>query len=169
MSSSRSSKPLTVLVWLVRLVLGGIFIYAAWIKLKEPWLLFAMSIDAYHVLPQWGVMAVARILPWCELALGLVLVTGRLPRISSVAASALLALFFGLMVRAYAKGDTIDCGCFGPGEQISPLTLARDGSLLLGALFLAVVSFRPKKLRFAVSAESSALPDFDEARHRFQA
>src|SRR5581483_3882007 len=120
-----NSKPLTILVWLVRLVLGGIFIYAAWIKLKEPWLLFAMSIDQYKVLPQWGVMAVARTLPWFELLLGLVLITGRLPKISSVAASALLALFFGLMVRAYAKGDTIDCGCFGPGEQISPLTLAR--------------------------------------------
>jgi hypothetical protein len=96
------------------------------------------------------------------------LVTGRLPRISSVAASALLALFFGLMVRAYAKGDTIDCGCFGPGEAISPLTLLRDGSLLLGALFLAVLSFRPKKPRFSAPAESTGLPDLEEARHRGQ-
>ena len=166
MTSSPSSKPLTILVWLVRLGLGGIFIYAAWIKLKEPWLLFAMSIDAYHVLPQWGVMAVARTLPWFELLLGLVLVTGRLPRISSVAASALLALFFGLMVRAYAKGDTIDCGCFGPGEAISPLTLLRDGSLLLGGLFLVAVSFRRKKEPVVSGADLAKFPDLEPARHR---
>ena len=32
-------------------------------------------------------------------------------------------LFFGLMVRAYVRGETIDCGCFGPGEAISWKTL----------------------------------------------
>jgi hypothetical protein len=47
-----------------------------------------------------------------------------------------------MMVRAYLRGDTIDCGCFGPGEQIGPLTLLRDGSMLAAALFLAVMSFR---------------------------
>jgi uncharacterized membrane protein YphA (DoxX/SURF4 family) len=153
--TSAQSKPLTALVWLVRLVLGGIFVYAAWIKLREPWLLFAMSIDAYKVLPQWAVMVVARTLPWFELALGLVLITGRVPKVSSIAASGLLALFFGLMVRAYAIGEKIDCGCFGPGEAISPLTLARDGSLLLGALFLVALSFRRKPSRFT-AAETAA-------------
>jgi uncharacterized membrane protein YphA (DoxX/SURF4 family) len=144
MTSSRS-KPLTVLIWLVRLALGGIFIYAAWTKLREPWLLFAMAIDAYKVLPQWAVLVVARGLPWFELALGLVLISGRLPKISSITASALLAVFFGLMVRAYAMGDKIACGCFGTDEAISPLTLARDGSLLLGALFLVAMSLRRPK------------------------
>jgi uncharacterized membrane protein YphA (DoxX/SURF4 family) len=153
--TSSQSKPLTILVWLARLALGGIFIYAAWTKLRDPWLLFAMAIDAYHVLPQWAVMVVARTLPWFELVLGLVLISGKLPRISSVAASVLLSVFFGLMVQAYAKGETIACGCFGPGEAISPMTLLRDGSLLAGALFLAVVSFWPKKPRFERPAEYS--------------
>ena len=48
-----------------------------------------------------------------------------------------LTLFFGLMVRAYVRGETIDCGCFGPGEAISPLTLLRDGALLGGAILMA--------------------------------
>jgi uncharacterized membrane protein YphA (DoxX/SURF4 family) len=161
--TSSPSKPLTVLVWLARLVLGGVFIYAAWTKLRDPWLLFAMSIDAYHVLPQWAVMVVARTLPWFELVLGLVLVSSRLPRISATAASVLLAVFFGLMVQAYAKGETIACGCFGPGEAISPITLLRDGSLLAGGLFLAVMSFRPKNPRLPDPAAAS---DFEEARLR---
>ena len=102
------------------------------------------------------------------LALGLVLVTGRLPKISSVAASALLAVFLGLMVRAYAQGQTIACGCFSTNEAISPLTLARDGSLLAGALFLVVMSFRPKKERVVSPADLSRLPDLEEAQRPFQ-
>ena len=162
MGSSRN-KALTLLIWLARLALGGIFVYAAWTKLREPWLLFAMSIDAYKVLPQWAVLVVARTLPWFELALGLVLLTGRLPRISSAAASALLMVFFGLMVRAYAQGEKIACGCFGPDEAISPITLARDGSLLAGALFLLAVSWRMRK---SGAIDSAAVPDLEEARGR---
>jgi uncharacterized membrane protein YphA (DoxX/SURF4 family) len=156
--TSSPNKALTLLVWLARLALGAVFVYAAWIKLREPWLLFAMSIDNYKVLPQWAVLVVARTLPWFELVLGLVLLTGRLPRISSTAATALLGLFFGLMVRAYAKGETIDCGCFGPGEAISPATLLRDGSLLAGALFLLVLSVRNRKPRSDLFA-TAPIPD----------
>jgi uncharacterized membrane protein YphA (DoxX/SURF4 family) len=163
--TSSPNKALTILVWLARLALGAVFLYAAWIKLRDPWMLFAMSIDNYKILPQWAVIAVARTLPWFELLLGLVLLTGRWPRISSAAASALLTLFFGLMVRAYAKGETIDCGCFGPGEAISPSTLARDGSLLAGALFLLVVSYGRRKPR-PIAVEQAAVPGLEPARDR---
>jgi uncharacterized membrane protein YphA (DoxX/SURF4 family) len=127
----------------LRLGLAAVFGYAAWMKLREPWMLFAMSVDAYHVLPEWGAIAVARTLPWIELLLAVMLVTGIGKRISLAASSALLAVFFGLMVRSYARGEGIDCGCFGPGEAISPITLLRDGSLLAGSLLLTVLAFRP--------------------------
>ena len=141
-SRSRAGRAIQLLL---RLVVGGVFVYSAWTKLREPWSLFAISVDAYHVLPQWGVLAVARTLPWAELALGLLLIVGFWRRVSTLAASALLALFFGLMVRASVHGETIDCGCFGPGEAISPWTLLRDGSLLAGSVFLAVKSFWRQK------------------------
>jgi uncharacterized membrane protein YphA (DoxX/SURF4 family) len=133
---------LRAILLFLRVAVGGVFAYAAWSKLRDPWTLFAISIDAYHVLPQWAVLVVARTLPWLELLLGVVLVIGVFRRISTLAASALLMLFFGLMVRAYVRGETIDCGCFGPGEAISPLTLLRDGSLLAGSLFLTVMAWR---------------------------
>lgn len=162
--TSLRNRALTILVWTIRFALGAVFIYAAYIKLREPWMLFAMSIDAYQVLPQWAVLTVARTLPWFELLLGLALLTGRLPRISSVAASALLAVFFGLMVRAYARGETIDCGCFGPGEAISPLTLLRDGSLLGGALFLGAMAFFRRKRYANASKDALVAPEFEHAR-----
>ena len=155
--NSLRSKPLWWLLLTLRLALGGVFVYAAWVKLREPWLLFAMSIDNYHVLPQWAVTALARLLPWAELALGLLLIVGRFRRIATAGVSALLAVFFTMMVRAYLRGDTIDCGCFGPGEQIGPLTLLRDGSMLAAAVFLAVMSFWRK--RAAGSSSSVTVPN----------
>jgi putative oxidoreductase len=126
----------------LRIVLGGVFLYAAWTKLAQPWALFALSIDAYGLLPEGAVIFVARTLPWVEVALGILLLSGKWLRISSPAASAILAVFFVVLVRSYLKGMQIDCGCFGFGEALSPRTLARDGALLAGSLALTALAFR---------------------------
>jgi uncharacterized membrane protein YphA (DoxX/SURF4 family) len=140
-----SSRVFRVVVLALRVALGAVFVYAAWTKLRQPWELFAMSIDAYKVLPYKAVVVVARTLPWAELVIGLALMAGRWLRVSAGAASLLLLVFFALMVRAYAKGMEINCGCFGLGDAISPRTLARDGALLAGCLFLTWTSFRGRR------------------------
>jgi len=129
----------------LRVALGAVFVYAAWTKLRQPWELFAMSIDAYKVLPYGAVLVVARTLPWAELLIGLALMAGLWLRVSAGAASLLLLVFFALMVRAYVKGMQIDCGCFGLGDPISARTLLRDGSLLAGYLFLTWTGFRDRR------------------------
>ena len=126
----------------LRLVLGAVFVYAAYTKLRQSWLLFALSIDSYQLLPPWAVETLARTLPWFELALGLLLVAGLWLRYTSIAATAILTLFFCVMVVSYAGGGGIDCGCFGVGEAVSARTLARDGLLLAGALALAWRAWR---------------------------
>lgn len=133
---------LRLMIPALRILLGVVFVYAAYVKLKDPWELFAMAVDAYNLLPQWVVIVVARTLPWAELAIGLLLMAGRLPKIAAAAASVLLGGFFALMVRAYFLGMEIECGCFGPGDPISGLTLLRDGTLLAAAVGLAVAAFR---------------------------
>ena len=140
MAFSRS-KILRAVALLLRIALGGIFVYAAWSKLKDPWALFAMAIDSYQVLPMWAVEWLARTLPWIELLIGALLIVGRWMRISTAATSLLLLVFFGLMVRAHVKGIEINCGCFGPGEAISWKTLIRDGAMLAGSLLLTTVTF----------------------------
>ena len=129
----------------LRVLLGGIFLYAAWTKLRAPWEVFAISIDSYQVLPLRAVELLARTLPWFELAVGILLIAGLWLRAAAAAASLLLMVFFGLMVRAYATGQQINCGCFGPGELISWKTLLRDGSLLAGALALAWMAFARRR------------------------
>src|SRR5713101_3384079 len=98
---------------LLRLALGAVFVYAAYTKLRQSWLLFALSIDSYQLLPEWGVLTLARMLPWLELAVGLLLIVGLWLRYAAIAATLLLGLFFGVMVWSYARGTGIDCGCFG--------------------------------------------------------
>jgi uncharacterized membrane protein YphA (DoxX/SURF4 family) len=88
---------------------------------------------------------VARALPWTELLIGVLLIAGRWLRLATTVMSLLLLVFFGLMVRAFAKGMEISCGCFGPGEIISWRTLLRDGSLLAGSLVLTWMAFLQRR------------------------
>ena len=46
-----SNKALRWIAFWLRVALGAIFVYAAWVKLRLPWQLFAMSIDSYQLLP----------------------------------------------------------------------------------------------------------------------
>jgi len=129
----------------LRLVLAAVFVYAAYTKLRQPWLLFALSIDSYQLLPQWAVLTVARTLPWFELVLGLLLASGFGLRWVAALTSLQLIIFFGVMLRAYAKGLGIDCGCFGAGEALTYKTLIRDGLLTAGAISLTVMAFKSQK------------------------
>ncbi len=100
-----------------------------------------MSIDSYQVLPLRMAEMAARVIPWLELAIGLMLIAGVWLRISGTIVSLMLLTFFTLMVRAYAKGMQINCGCFGPGEAISWKTLLRDGSMAAAAIAMTALAF----------------------------
>ena len=139
--SFASSGAVRVFMLASRIVLGAIFVYAAYIKLRDPWQLFAMSIDSYQVLPLSMAETAARVIPWIELAIGLMLIAGIWLRISGTIVSLMLLTFFTLMVRAYSKGMQINCGCFGPGEAISWKTLLRDGSMAAAAIAMTSFAF----------------------------
>ena len=142
-----------------RVLLGGVFVYAAYTKLREPFLLFAMAINAYKLVPEEAAVALARVLPWAELALGLVLIAGVLQRVGTLAATSLLGVFFTIMAHAYKpgqEGEQISCGCFGIGEAISPRTLARDGALLALSWALTIAAFLTARRKRLVEAGASS-------------
>jgi putative oxidoreductase len=140
----RKPLGLSLRSWLIagRLILGAIFVVAAYMKLKAPWIEFAGSLNAFELLPEWALEPVAKTLPWAELALGVALISGIWQRWFALIASLLLTLFFSVMLRSYIVGLKIDCGCFGPGEELGPKTLARDFSMLVLAVLVTVGSFR---------------------------
>ena len=141
------------LIMLLRVGVGAVFVYAAYTKLRRPWMLFAFSINSYGLLPEWGVKLLARTLPWLELALGVLLLVGYGLRYVAAAATALLSVFFSVMLRAHFKGLGIDCGCFGFGEKLGARTLIRDGVLVALSLGLTVAAFVMARTKPPAEAE----------------
>jgi uncharacterized membrane protein YphA (DoxX/SURF4 family) len=104
--------------WLLfagRLGIAVIFLYAGIAKVREPWLQFAVSVESFKMVPETWLEPIARILPWCEIALSIALVSGFLARWFSSILTGMLAFFLFIGIRAYAKGLAVDCGCFGSG------------------------------------------------------
>ena len=150
--SDTAGRPRTwprVLVTVGRVLLGAIFVYAAYAKLhfNGQWhlgdygLFFAMAIDSYKMLPLWAAELLAQTLPWLELGLGALLIAGIGVRWAALAISGLLLVFMGAMLRAYVLGLEINCGCFGNNEKLGVATLLRDSSLLFLALAVTAGAF----------------------------
>jgi len=159
-----------ILLMVGRLALAGIFLFAAYAKLKPqaamPWSsasirtslsMFAMQVDSYQLLPPQLVSPAAHFLPLFELFLGLWLLTGVWLRYSSLVTTLLLSAFFAMMVHTYRMGLEINCGCFGPGERLGPKTLLRDGSLLALALAVTIGAFLLRRKRSERSAPAGAV------------
>jgi uncharacterized membrane protein YphA (DoxX/SURF4 family) len=130
-----------------QLILAGIFIYAGYAKLREPWPQFAVSINSFKLVPLTWLEPLARYVPWAELVLGLAILSGILlrwsARWSGVTAALVLAFFFAVLIRSYAMGLEVDCGCFGSGEApLGPLRLAEEAGMLGLALAVAIAAFR---------------------------
>ncbi|MDE3197870.1 MAG: DoxX family membrane protein [Acidobacteriota bacterium] len=136
-------RPKQILFLTGQVILAGIFIYAGYAKIREPWAQFATSLYSFKLLPDSALEPVARTLPWCELTLGIAILSGILLRWSALIASLLLALFFGVLIRSYAMGLEVDCGCFGAGEtNLGPLRLTEEAAMLALAVAVTVAAFR---------------------------
>lgn len=154
-----ASWPRTLLV-IGRVLLGLIFVIAAYTKLHfdGAWhfgdyhFFFAMAIDSYKLVPTTVAEFMARVLPWTELALGLLLISGIGLRWTGLFATGLMTVFIVAMVHAYVLKLEIMCGCFGNNEKVGPLSLVRDSSLLVLALAVTVGAFLLKKRGGAVSS-----------------
>jgi hypothetical protein len=143
-----------VLLIIGRIALACIFLAAAYAKLKPQadvgWsmgsvrtslAMFGMQVDSYQLLSPGMVNFVSHTLPPFELFLGLWLLSGVLLPASTLITTLLLGGFFSVMVRSYRMGLEINCGCFGPGERLGPMTLLRDGSMLALAIAVTIGAF----------------------------
>ena len=122
-----------LLHFVVRLAVGGTFLYAGVVKIADP-VGFAGSIAAYKILPYFANYLVAAVLPWLELLCGLLLVTGFRHRAAALLLVLLDLVFIAALVSVIARGLDIDCGCFrAGGAKESPWgALGRDLLILVG-------------------------------------
>ncbi|MCX6355798.1 MAG: DoxX family membrane protein [Candidatus Aureabacteria bacterium] len=99
----------TVLV--LRLFLGGMFVYASLHKLSDP-VAFSKIIYGYKILPAFTINLFAIVLPGIELIAGIFLVLGFLCRGSALVISLCLWVFIVALTYNLMRGIEFDCGCF---------------------------------------------------------
>jgi protein-disulfide isomerase/uncharacterized membrane protein YphA (DoxX/SURF4 family) len=140
-------KWLTARPWVatvVRLALGGIWIWASIAKLRDP-RRFVETVRAYDMTPEWLSKAIGYGLPVLEFGLGVLLVLGLATRLAAAVSAVLLFVFLIALVTAAARGLTLQCGCFGNGGESLTTQytwdILRDIGVLALAAFLVVWSF----------------------------
>lgn len=134
---------------LARLATGGVWIVAGALKIPEP-AASVQAVRAYRLLPEAVVPTVGQLLPVVEVVVGLALVVGLLTRTMAVVSAVLFVAFIIGIASAWARGLTIDCGCFGGGgydpdaADKYPWEIARDVALLAGSVFVAAFGHRSR-------------------------
>lgn len=131
----------------VRIILGGIFVYAAILKISDP-VAFAGSIAAYQILPYFASYLTAATLPFLELVCGLLLIAGYRVRGAALIIGILNVVFIVALASAIARGLDIDCGCFKQGgAKTSPwVALARDIAFLAMTAFVLKTGGKGERL-----------------------
>lgn len=155
------SSPLNfrrVVIWIGRLLLGGIFVYAGISKIFFPnthlWPMFvlkfsistnlatfAQQVESYKLLSSAGVDFVAHTLPFTEISLGLLLLIGWGLRLWASLVTLIMLGFLTVVTRAYLLHMNINCGCFATPEPLNLMTVIRDSIFAALALLMTICAF----------------------------
>jgi uncharacterized membrane protein YphA (DoxX/SURF4 family) len=139
-----------------RLVLGGVLLAAGLLKYQHLDK-SQMAVRAYELLPIALANFLGLVLPFLEIAVGILLIIGAAVRVSALISGLLMLAFSIGIAQAWARGLSIDCGCFGGGGQVAPGTanylpeLVRDAGLALMAFYL----FRSPQSKFGLDRHTS--------------
>jgi putative oxidoreductase len=124
----------------IRLVLGGVFIWAAIHKIAYP-ADFAQDIYNYRMLPHTFINFMALTLPWLEIICGVLIVLGIFVRGSAFLIGFMLFIFIIAISFALVRGLDISCGCFSSGggnggHGVAVDLLIRDILMFAGSLIV---------------------------------
>jgi uncharacterized membrane protein YphA (DoxX/SURF4 family) len=146
--TSGRDRVLDVVGLAARLVLGGVLLFAGATKVLTP-VGSARAVQAYQIFPFELAQYIGYALPIIEIILGVLLILGLFTRVSAILGTVLMVLFIAGIASAWARGLTIDCGCFGgggevaPGDTQYPRRIAEDVAFALCGVWLIV---RPRTL-----------------------
>lgn len=139
-------------LFVLRLILGLIFVIASADKIVEP-LHFKAVLQEYNILPQMFVPLFAVIFPWIELLCGLMLILDVYAQSNALVCIGSLFMFTIAISLNLYNGIIHDCGCFdllGIKEEISLIVVFRDIIFILLAIPVLLYSnnrLLGKKLR----------------------
>ncbi len=127
-----------------RLLLAGVLIASGWPKVTDL-AASGRAVNAYRLMPYQLAQVIGAGLPFVELMLALLLLAGLAVRVAGTVTALLMLVYIGGISSVWARGLSIDCGCFGGGGNLAAgqhptylLDIIRDIALFLVALFLVV-------------------------------
>jgi uncharacterized membrane protein YphA (DoxX/SURF4 family) len=131
----RSRRSEATLLLTCRFVSGGALLLAGVLKLRNPDV-FMLSIKGFDLAPVAVIPYAAYLVPWLEVACGLLLFYGLWARAAAMLATVLYLLFTAAVISAILRGMSLDCGCFGDifgPNQVGWFTVARNGVFIAAA------------------------------------
>jgi uncharacterized membrane protein YphA (DoxX/SURF4 family) len=142
------------LTLLFRLALGAVLLVAGALKVGNPQK-SAMAVRAYELLPIDIANFFGYVLPWFEIGVGALLILGVAVKISAFLGGATMLIFILAISQAWARGLSIDCGCFGGGGAIDPSQTKYLEEILrdIGLMLMAIYLYRFPSGRFALDKE----------------
>jgi uncharacterized membrane protein YphA (DoxX/SURF4 family) len=138
--------------FLLRILIGGIFVFSGLGKLLSPYQNFLYVVQAYQLLPSSGEYWVAQIFPWIEFLVGTFLLLGLWIPWALRGALLLFGTFVVVVGQALLRGLPLEnCGCFGELIHLKPqIVIVLDSAgLLLTAVLLRHL---PKLKKFSLDA-----------------
>ena len=140
-NSVKGEKWCKVLTTLMRLVVGGVFIFSGFTKAVDPWGTCYKITDYLNALGlgNWSGTAlfIAVALAALEFVLGICLALGTYRRSTPIMALLLMLVMTPLTLWLAVTDAVRDCGCFGDALHLSNwATLGKNVLLLLGILYL---------------------------------
>ncbi len=158
-----------LLPWLgtgARLILGGVWLAAGAAKVGDL-AASGRAVAAYRLLPYESATVAGAVLPFVEIAIGVLLIVGLATRVAAIAAGLLLLAYLGGVTSVWVRGLRIDCGCFGGGGDLTGEQrpqyageIVRDIALFVMA---ALLTYRP---RTRLSADAKLLRQDAIGEHR---
>ena len=121
--------------WIFRILLAGLFLYAALGKLRDVQQ-FAIDVHNYRLTPWWLSVAVAVYLPWLEIVSAVGMLVGRVYPGALTTVGTLAFVFTAVLGSAWVRGLDISCGCLGKGGTTSVAE-----ALVRAVAILSVVGF----------------------------
>ena len=132
----------TALPWTglaIRLTAAAIWLVAGVSKLVDLEA-FRVQVHAYDLLPGGLEAPFAYALPFAEIAVGVYLAVGLLVRPAALLGCVLMAAFVVAIGQAWARGLSLDCGCFGSVAtgKVGLGTFLRDAAFVIPSLVLVL-------------------------------
>ena len=123
-----------------RFGLAAVWLISGYLKAVDP-RTTVVAVRGYQIFPEFLVVPFASVLPYLEIALGLLLVAGLATRLTAILSAVVLVAFIAGVISAAARGLSIDCGCFGGGGDVAAGQTAYPQEILRDLGFLALAGY----------------------------